>query len=336
MRRLGAATCSLCVLLATLALAPAHGSSDPSGAVAGVVQIGGGRGIFMECQGTGSPTVVLISGKGNGAHDGWSEALGRRDPVLRAQYDEVALGKGKTLRERANAVFPSVSKFTRVCAYSRPGTGLTETRGVSTPVAQPHPVEQDVADLHALLTAGGVAGPYVLVAHSYGGLIARLFASTYPDEVSGLVLEDVVNQYNKTTTSARRFANWDRLNSQSPDGRTEAVRIADAIGRVEAAPPLRRMPVVQLVADKPWDPATIRLQEKTFGDIPTFAQWLRAQRLLARSVHATVIAKTRSGHNIEVYRPALVTSAIRRVVDAVREGRDSVPSFRLDRAARPG
>jgi len=326
MRRLVlAAACGLAVLVAP---APVHGAGA-QGDAAGLVEVGEGRSIFMECSGTGSPTVVLISGKGNGAHDGWSEALGRSDPVLRAGYDQVALGKGKTLRERPNAVFPSVSRFTRVCAYSRPGTGLTEARGVSTPVSQPHSVEQDVADLHALLTAGGVPGPYVLVAHSYGGLIARLYASTYPDEVAGLMLEDVVNQYNRTTTSRRRFANWDRLNARSPDGMIEAVRVGDAIGRIEAAPPLRRMPIVQLTADKPWDPATIALQEKSFGAIPTFDQWRRAQRLLARSLGATHIARTNSGHNIEVYRPALVTDAIRRVVEAVREGRQRVPAERV-------
>ncbi len=41
---------------------------------AGLVDIGGGRKIYMECRGAGSPTVVLISGKGNGAAD-WSKVL---------------------------------------------------------------------------------------------------------------------------------------------------------------------------------------------------------------------------------------------------------------------
>ena len=51
-----------------------------------------------------------------------------------------------------------------------------------------------VADLHALLSAAGEAKPYVLAGHSYGGLIVRLYASTYPEDVSGLVLVDALSE----------------------------------------------------------------------------------------------------------------------------------------------
>ena len=51
-----------------------------------------------------------------------------------------------------------------------------------------------VADLHALLTAAAIPGPYVLAGHSFGGLVARLYAATYPDEVVGLVLVDAAHE----------------------------------------------------------------------------------------------------------------------------------------------
>ena len=51
-----------------------------------------------------------------------------------------------------------------------------------------------VADLHALLNAAGEAGPYVLVGYSYGALIVRHYASTYPKEVSGLVIVDALSE----------------------------------------------------------------------------------------------------------------------------------------------
>jgi len=38
------------------------------------------------------------------------------------------------------------------------------------------------------MSTANEAGPYVLVGHSYGGLIVRLYASMYPKDVSGLVL----------------------------------------------------------------------------------------------------------------------------------------------------
>ncbi len=47
-----------------------------------------------------------------------------------------------------------------------------------------------VVDLHALLRSAGVPGPYVLVGHSYGGLMVRLFAQTYPSKTAGLVFVD--------------------------------------------------------------------------------------------------------------------------------------------------
>ena len=66
-----------------------------------------------------------------------------------------------------SAVFPRVGKFTRVCAYDRPGTTrLDGTLSPSTPVRQPTAAQDGAADLHALLRAAKQKGPYVLVAHS--------------------------------------------------------------------------------------------------------------------------------------------------------------------------
>jgi pimeloyl-ACP methyl ester carboxylesterase len=69
---------------------------------AGLVDIGGGRKMYLECRGTGSPTVVLVAGLKASAED-WSIA-----------------------EKTAPTVFPEVAKFTRVCAYDRPGTPVGE------------------------------------------------------------------------------------------------------------------------------------------------------------------------------------------------------------------
>src|SRR5262245_42255101 len=61
---------------------------------AGLVDIGNGRKMYLECRGAGSPTVVLISGKGNGAAD-WSEILDPADPIHTAPTDLLAIGQGK-------------------------------------------------------------------------------------------------------------------------------------------------------------------------------------------------------------------------------------------------
>ena len=88
-----------------------------SGDVAGLVDIGSGRKMYLECSGTGSPTVVLISGKGNGAAD-WSEVLDPADPENHADYDAMAWGKGN-LHKSDSAVFPMVSRHP--AALGRPG-----------------------------------------------------------------------------------------------------------------------------------------------------------------------------------------------------------------------
>src|SRR5262245_65150762 len=79
-------------------------------------------------------------------------------------------------------VQPDVAKFARVCSYDRAGDGWSDLG--------PHPrtLRQIVYELHTLLDKGGVKPPFVLVGHSYGGWLVRLYASTYPAEVAGMVL----------------------------------------------------------------------------------------------------------------------------------------------------
>jgi hypothetical protein len=60
---------------------------------AGLVDVGGGRQVWATCQGQGSPTVVLLSGKGNGAQD-WSQILAPDDPVHQAPGDDLSAGMG--------------------------------------------------------------------------------------------------------------------------------------------------------------------------------------------------------------------------------------------------
>ncbi len=107
---------------------------------------------------------------GKGERRRRQQVLDPGDPAHQAPGDDVGAGLGKQHRS-PDAVFPSVARFTRVCAYDRPDT-RSDGADRSTPRPQPHPVDLDVTDLHKLLTAIGGPEPYVLVAHSYGGFIA--------------------------------------------------------------------------------------------------------------------------------------------------------------------
>lgn len=292
-------------------LAPAADQAD----FAGLVDIGGGRKIYLECKGAGSPTVLLISGQRASAGD-WSIAAKPGPPV-----------------------FPEVAKFTRVCAYDRPGTPVGQGFSRSDPVPQPTSVAGDVADLHALLAASGERPPYVLAAHSFGGLIARLYTSTYPHDVVGLVLIDVLSE---GLREAETDAQWAIQRGLIEGDVTEDLKIYPAIERTDAEKsidemkgirPLAPMPLVVLSADRPWGPQLPALiasgavpasTPPDFGYVTDEAQ-KKAQAKLAELVPgAKHITHTNSGHEIHKEQPQLVIEAIRDVVDAVREGRKSV------------
>jgi pimeloyl-ACP methyl ester carboxylesterase len=81
----------------------------------------------------------------------------------------------------------AVAQFSRAVSYDRAGHGWSD------PAHEPRTAEQIARELHALLDAAGVPGPYVLVGHSFGGYIGRAFAHLYREEVVGLVLVDSIH-----------------------------------------------------------------------------------------------------------------------------------------------
>lgn len=82
---------------------------------------------------------------------------------------------------------PEVAKFTRASSYDRAGLGWSDAGPM------PRTSRQIVEELHALLRNAQVEAPYVLVGHSFGTLTVRLYASTYLDEVAGIVLLDPIH-----------------------------------------------------------------------------------------------------------------------------------------------
>jgi pimeloyl-ACP methyl ester carboxylesterase len=81
-------------------------------------------------------------------------------------------------------VQPRVAQFARVCSYDRAGSGWSDLG------PDPRTKRQIVWELHQLLEKSGERAPFVLVGHSHGGLLVRLYTAAYPAEVAGLVLVD--------------------------------------------------------------------------------------------------------------------------------------------------
>src|SRR5215472_3698163 len=112
--------------------------------------------MHIHATGEGSPTVVFESGMGASCLS-WT-------PVQ-----------------------PAVVKFCRAVSYDRAGHGWSD------PKHEPRTAEQIARELRALLNVAGVPGPYVLVAHSFGGYVSRAFAHLYRHEIVGMVLVDSIH-----------------------------------------------------------------------------------------------------------------------------------------------
>ena len=177
-----------------------------------------------------------------------------------------------------------------------------------------------VADLHALLASAGVRGPYVIAGHSYGGLIARLYASTYPDAVAGVVLEDALSEglYDGLTAEQREILEAINLEPE----RVDTVR---SFAQVTSAPTVRTMPMVILTADLP----PISPEDVASGALPPFvttefvaalwtAQVAAQNRLAGLFPFARHITNTNSRHYIHAEQPQVVVDAIREVVNDIR------------------
>lgn len=275
---------------------PAASPTAASGDVAGLIDIGG-RQVYLTCRGEGSPTVILEAGAGNNA-DTW---------------DTVGLPPGS----EQTAVLPGVAAFTRVCAYDRPGTLLDlDHRSRSDPAIMPRSAADVVTDLHALLHAADVPGPYVLAGHSFGGLVARLYAATYPDEVVGLVLIDAAHEdYYDQVRGVLSPEQWEAFAAPAEEAFSGQERIDTAASAAEmrAASPLRPMPLAVITHGRPWD------WPPGYPAVDLEALWFPLQEDLASlTPGAHLVVAEQSGHFIPGDEPEVIIGEIEQVVAAVR------------------
>jgi pimeloyl-ACP methyl ester carboxylesterase len=145
----------LLILLALCACGAARQPSQPPTSTpmpSGMVEVGGYE-LYYKCSGQGTPTVILESGSG-GDSSAWA------------------------------AVINAVEGTTRVCAYDRANLGRSDK------VPGPRTYHDMTHDLQVLLEQAHIGGPYILVGHSMGGMLVRIFANQHPEDVVGVVLVD--------------------------------------------------------------------------------------------------------------------------------------------------
>jgi pimeloyl-ACP methyl ester carboxylesterase len=301
---LALAVLSLAALAAGGPSASAQSAAGP-GEFAGEVTIPGGRSLYLECHGAGSPTVIFEPG------------LRSRGDIWTWSIEGVGTG-----------VEPRVSQYTRACVYDRPGT-LAHFPYVSRsdPVPMPRSTGEVVADLHSLLATAGVPGPYVMVGASTGGLIVRQYASLFPAEVSGIVLVDAISEAMRRLMKPRQFARYDAYYLQSPSEDARQYQDLEAIDFYRSfaeEKPLRRFPprLRTTVISADFGFAAAPGVSRRFGALVNSA-WSRSQRYLASLRPKTTkrVVAVGSGHQIHVNRPGFVARHVLGMVARVRDPR---------------
>ncbi len=247
---------------------------DPGRFAFSYVDAGGHR-LRLFVSGTGSPAVVFESG-GTG-------------------------GSGPPLESWERVQVP-VSTFTRTVAYDRAGTGFSALG------PKPRDGRQIAVELHTALRNAGVPPPYILVGHSFGGPLIRVFAGIYPADVAGLVLVDPTQEdfidwivAHHPGDSERPGDEWQDIQATLEEARQSRLPSGIPVTLITAMGP-RVLP--------PFLTETERAHFATYHPA-----WLKFHNeWLAKIPGARHIVTEESGHGVPFFQPDLVVSAIREIV----------------------
>jgi pimeloyl-ACP methyl ester carboxylesterase len=263
---------------ATAMPSTATSTAKPTVTVTGITELSGsfkvnGRSLYLKCLGTGSPTIVLEASEG------------------------ATVSEMRKLQE-------TLAERTTTCAYDRANLG----RSSSAPT--PRTAKDVVDDLHALLAASAVPGPYLLVGHSTGGLFVQLYARMFPDQVVGVVAMNPqspahpwlveVNLIFTTQEYAGEIGYLGGENGESIDYLTSSEQL-------EAAPQPPDMPFEMLLSTDvqcAGDPICLKIQpiyERIMWEVTVAWQ---------RGIFTQVVA----GENIYSDDPDAVVAAVERVL----------------------
>jgi pimeloyl-ACP methyl ester carboxylesterase len=281
----------------------------------------GGRRLHLFCIGSGQPTVILMAG-GSAFSIDWA------------------------------LIQPRLADSTRVCSWDRAGLGWSE------PGPADETVEQTTSDLHTALANAGERGPFILVGASVGGIFIQAYQRAHPEQVAGLVFSNSSNRIGRAVhgkvgliwdlteeeirstfplpasakgsapmreddpfdrlppalqsvrlwLDVRLWQKWDPAN-EGPEStlswRKEFLKEFSETA-AGAGPPLGSLPVVVVSSDPP------------AGESERNSRAGAEARLDFLSSNTAHITAKGSGHEIHLYQPDTLVSALLKVVAAVR------------------
>lgn len=246
----------------------------------------GGYRLAYECAGSGGPTVILEAGYTASGIDTYG-----------------------------TTILPALSHHARVCTYDRAGDGLSDARPAG---VRPLTGSTQARELHALLAATGVGPPYVLVGHSYGGMVTREFAALYPSDVAGMALIDASSEPEIPVYERLHAGAWiDGTVLPAPNQRID---IHATVRELERGPSLGAKPLVVITAGI--------LEDRWLKTVPELEA--RAQtRLAALSTNSIHVLDRGVGHFIPRDDPRLVITSTDAVLSSARSGSSLAPCAEL-------
>jgi pimeloyl-ACP methyl ester carboxylesterase len=245
----------------------------------------GGPSMYIECAGPGSPTVVFEAGLGGNA----------------GVWEGVIAG---------------VRRETRACRYDRLGTGRSDA------APRPHTPVEMALELSELLAAANERPPLILVGHSLGGIIARLYVQNNPSAVVGLVLVESMHEDQQQRVGAlapEAVQQQERAQLETNREGLTSESLSDGLAALRRGErSLGSRPLVVISGGLP-PRALPGLSEEAAQRMWAERQALQVELTHLSSNSVQIIAQ-QSGHAIPRDQPQLVVAAALEVVRAVRQG----------------
>lgn len=234
----------------------------------------GGHSLYIECYGSSGPVILFDSGSGGQA------VIWKRNPLF----------------------ITSVDSAYRRCVYDRANAGRSDRD------SDPRAAATSAAELHRLLTAADLRGPYVVVGRSFGGYVSRLFVAAYPEDVRALILvETLTPEFHRGLEKVLTPRQW----AEEVDGVQSYERPLDVIASTAlvADAKLPDVPLLVIAGTKwhggnvPW-PAGWPAEQLD-------ALWDEAQATLAASVPGGRLIVFEGGdHSLQISQPERLADEI--------------------------
>lgn len=239
----------------------------------------GGHTVRMLIQGHGGPAVIFETG---------------------------ARGSGGAPLEMWSKVQPRVSQFTTTVSYDRAGVGL------SAPGPEPRDARQIAIELHTALKNAGIAPPYILAGHSFGGPFIRVFAGMYPADVCGLVLIDPTQE-----EAVKRMEIEEHGHKDIPEDDWQLIQAGLSEAHNSPVPPKIPVTLITAIGPKVLPDFMPEKDQRKYRE--GHKMWLKFhQDWVDRVPSARHVITENSGHGVPFFEPELVTSSIRQVFDEAR------------------